>query len=226
MLYGFLLFILLISAASLVAIPILQSIFGLGGGPSDSYTVLVVGDNEVNVTLSEMQQMDVISRDGAYQNRLGNIGGNGTYRGVRVSDLLDLVGGMSEDDNITVIAIDGYNWTFPYYKVNPNQTYYDIQGDMVIAFGLDGSVVPNYSEGFRLMFLPEDGLYSNADANATSDPNPPGAGPQCVSNVVRIVLNRPGPSAQNEGDTDQFVMLSEQAFSSFIFRSARRESFS
>lgn len=220
MLYGFLLGVLLVSGGVLVAISILQD---LQVDPPDPPAVMLVGESEVNVTLQEMLQGDVITRLGAYQNRLGNIGGNGTYQGVRVSDLVDLVGGMAESDNVTVIALDGYNQTFPYSKVYPNQSYYDLQGDMVIAFGFEGDLVPSYSEGFRLMFLPEDGLYSNADANATTDPDPPGAGPQCVTNVIRVEVGRAISSMQSHERDNSQSMLSEQAFSWFACRTAPYE---
>jgi hypothetical protein len=64
---------------------------------------------------------------------------------------------------------------------------------MILAYEYNGTTVPDYEDGFRLMFLPEDGYYSNADANATSDPDPYAAGPQCVSNVVaiRVISMRP-----------------------------------
>jgi hypothetical protein len=187
-LYGFLLAILLLAGASIAAIYIIQNAYNQDSGPS----VLIVGESADSVTLNEMLGMSVITRDGAYQNRLGNIGGNGTYQGVRVSDLVDLVGGMEGEDTIKVIASDGYNQSFAYSKVYPNASFLEIQGDMVLAFSYEGQTVPAYAEGFRLMFLPEDGLYSNADANATTEPDPPGAGPQCISNVVRIEVNSGG----------------------------------
>lgn len=185
-LYSFLLGVLLLTGISIAAIVVLQNQSQLDEGPE----VRLQGTTTLNVTLSDMQQMDYITRNGSYQNSWGNVRGEGVYTGVRVSDLMDLVGGMNPDDNITVIGIDGYNQTFPYAKVYPNQTYYDIQGDMVIAFSFEGETVPDYLDGFRLMFLPEDGYYSNEDANATSAIGFSYAGPECVSNVLRIVLER------------------------------------
>jgi len=153
-----------------------------------AYYVTVVGGDGVaiNVTLGEMLNMTTVSRDSSYQNSYGNIRGRGNYTGVKVSDLVDLVGGMNEKDTLKVIAGDGYTQLFGYAKVYPNQTYSDIQGDMVLAYEYNGTRVPDYQDGFRLTFLPEDGYYSNADANATTDPNPSAAGPQWVSNVTRI----------------------------------------
>ncbi len=144
----------------------------------------------VNVTLTEMTEMSTITRTGSYQNSYGNVRGVGVYTGVLISDLLELVGGMLEDDSVRITASDGYSQTFEYGKVYPNATAWDIQGDMVLAYGYNDTIVPDYERGYQLIFLPEDGYYSNADANATTDPDPYAAGPQCVSNIVEIKVLR------------------------------------
>lgn len=139
-----------------------------------------------NVTLSDMLAMTTVSGNSSYQNTYGNIRGGGIYTGVRVSDLVDLVGGMGENDSLRIVADDDYSQSFERSKVYPNSTYLGIQGEMILAYSFNGTAVPNYEEGFRVAFIPEDGYYSNADANETTDPNPVAAGPQWVSNVVRI----------------------------------------
>jgi len=139
-----------------------------------------------NVTLSDMLAMTVVTGNSSYQNTYGNIRGGGIYTGVRISDLVDLVGGMGENDSLRIIANDGYSQSFERSKVYPNSTYLGIQGEMILAYSFNGTTVPDYEEGFRVAFIPEDGYYSNADANETTDPNPVAAGPQWVSNVVKI----------------------------------------
>jgi hypothetical protein len=156
--------------------------------------VSVVGEDgtAINVTLTQMLSMAGITRNGSYQNSYGNIRGYGLYTGVKVSDLVDLAGGMAESDYLKVTASDDYAMTFEYGKVYPNSSILAIQGEMVLAYEYNGTMVPEYEDGFRIAFLPEDGYYSNDDANATTDPNPSAAGPQWVSNVVRIeVLETP-----------------------------------
>jgi DMSO/TMAO reductase YedYZ molybdopterin-dependent catalytic subunit len=150
--------------------------------------VVGVGGNSQNVTLSEMMLMESVSGNSSYQNTYGNVRGVGEYTGVKVSDLLDLVGGVDEGFVVRVVAADGYSQTFERSKVYPNTTIWNIQGDMILAYEYNGTVVPDYEEGIRLAFIPDDGYYSNADANATTDPNPAAAGPQWVSNVVRIEI--------------------------------------
>lgn len=154
-------------------------------------TLTGVDGTSVNVTLTEMTGMSTITRTGSYQNSFGNVRGVGVYTGVLISELVELVGGMLEDDSVRITASDGYSQTFDYSKVYPDTAVWDIQGDMVLAYGYNDTIVPDYERGYQLIFLPEDGYYSSADANATTDPDPYAAGPQCVGNVAEIkVLSR------------------------------------
>jgi hypothetical protein len=163
-------------------------------GPEEQ-EVLVIGENgtQLTVKLSDMLEMPSITRNGSYQNSYGNIRGYGLYTGVNISALIDLVGGMTADDTVKITASDDYSQTFERGKVYPNQSFWDIQGDMVLAYEYNNTRVPDYEMGFRVAFLPLDGLYSNADANATTNPNPSGAGPQWVSNVAKIEVVSPEP---------------------------------
>jgi len=158
--------------------------------PSSNYFVEIegTGGTTQNVSLSEMLLMDPVIRNGSYENTYGNVRGVGIYEGIKVSDLVDLVGGVDEGFVVRIIASDGYSQTFERSKVYPNATVWGIQGDMILAYEYEGLTVPEYEEGLRLAFLPEDGYYSNADANASTEPNPAGAGPQWVSNVARIEI--------------------------------------
>ncbi len=180
---------MLLSAGVLAAIVIFQP------PPEEgdvTYIVLIGSDNTTeNVTLTEMLAMTSVSEYGSYQNSYGNVRGQGDYTGVKIADLVNLVGGMAENESLRVTASDEYSMTFGYYKVFPNASFLAIQGDMILAYEYNGTMVPDYEDGFRIAFLPDDGYYSNADANATTNPNPAGAGPQWVSNVVKIEVLGP-----------------------------------
>ncbi|MCK4567204.1 MAG: hypothetical protein KAU48_07835, partial [Candidatus Thorarchaeota archaeon] len=174
---------LLVAGAAMAALISLQ--------PTDSsseYYVEIVGSNGVsqNVTLTEMMLMDSVSGNSSYQNTYGNVRGVGVYKGVKISDLVNLVGGMDEGYVVRIVAEDGYSQTFERFKVYPNLTIWNLQGDMILAYEYDGLTVPEYEDGARLAFIPEDGYYSSADANATSEQDTSAAGPQWVSNVARI----------------------------------------
>ncbi len=148
------------------------------------------------VYLSEMLSMPAIERNGSFQNSYGNIRGQGEYRGVRIADLIELVGGMTEDQILIINSTDGYSQRFTYSNVYPNVTQYQYQGDMVLAYQYNGTMIPEYQDGPRLMFLPEDGCFSNDDANRTIDPEffTGAAGPKLVSRVAEIIVaERPQP---------------------------------
>jgi predicted phosphodiesterase len=132
--------------------------------------VQVVGRSglSLNLTYEELMAMDLLEGDSSYENLYGNIAGQGHYRGVPVRALLDLVGGMSEDDILTVTAADGYFQEFGYLNAHPDAAWLDLQGEMVVSLEMDGVLAPTWTEGPRIAMLPEDGLYSNSDCEATS----------------------------------------------------------
>ena len=77
-------------------------------------------------------------------------------RGTRVSDLCDLVGGMAPGTEVTFVATDEFTTTLPYDAIYPNPQVYSNLGDTVIAWYADGNYVPQYGDGPRLFFTPED----------------------------------------------------------------------
>lgn len=147
-------------------------------GAVDSIVVRGPGGT-VELSVADLSAMDVIERSSAFENQYGNIRGQGVYRGVRVADLVELVGGMRPDDQLEVHSNDGYHQTFAYANVyTPSEEFQGRQGDMAIAFGFGETagkvtLVPEWPDGPRVVFFPEDELYSNDDCRATS---PPGMG--------------------------------------------------
>lgn len=179
------------------------------GGPS--ITVIGADGTEQEVSLSEMRAMHIVSGYTSFQNSFGNVRGQGTYSGVRISDLIELVGGMEEQDRVVVNATDGYEVTYGYQKVYPEGSNLDLQGDMILAFEYNGTTVPDWEDGYRVIFVPEDGYYDNSDAEATTSEELFGgsAGPQCVSSVETIKVNNIAPPAltvQTESETLGFTM--------------------
>lgn len=182
--------VIVLAGASIGAIMFLQQ---PSTGPS--IDVIKKDDTQQTITFSQMQSMELVEAYGAYENSYGNPRGNGTYKGIKVSDLVDLTGGMESTDLIVVNASDGYSVTFPYSKVYPSLSTKDLQGDMILAYSYNETITPEWDLGFRIIFLPEDEYYSNADAESTTpeDYYPGAAGPQCVSNVVTIQITEREP---------------------------------
>ena len=127
----------LVAGGALAALVMFQP----SNNSSDSFVEVVGTETSQNVTLSEMLLMASITGNSSYQNSYGNVRGEGIYTGVNISDLVDLVGGMTEDDVLRVTAVDGYSVTFDRAKVYPNTTIFDIQGNYL----------PSLRPGFLLL---------------------------------------------------------------------------
>jgi 3',5'-cyclic AMP phosphodiesterase CpdA len=134
-------------------------------------SVLIVGANEhVTLTFDDLSIMDSIERYSSFQNQFGNWRGQGTYKGVKISTLVELVGGIDTNSRIRIVAADGFEQNYCYWNVYPNESWYEIQGDMTLAYRYNNSRVPDWEDGFRLVMLPQDGGYSNEDCTTTSVP--------------------------------------------------------
>jgi predicted phosphodiesterase len=137
--------------------------------PRDSVVVRgVKEDEDVTLSLDDLLQMTALSGFSSFQNQYDNWRGQGIYEGIAVSTLLDLVGGMTVNDTLRVMAYDGYYQEFSYFNVYPNASWTEIQGPMVLAYSYNGTRVLDWADGMRLVMLPSDGAYSNEDANLTS----------------------------------------------------------
>jgi 3',5'-cyclic AMP phosphodiesterase CpdA len=147
----------------------------------------------ITLGLHDLESLATIQRWGQFENQYGNLRGYGLYRGVLVSDLIALVGGMPSDQILMAEAYDGYHQTYGYSNVYPNASWYQLQGDFILAFEYNLTLPPDWTDGPRLTFLPLDGSYSNSDCEATSYPNQgyylyPSAGARWVRAVLRLSL--------------------------------------
>jgi hypothetical protein len=133
--------------------------------------VLLTGE-ERRVDLSRLRRLPVVSRRGESENQYGNWRDAGTYTGGLLRDLL----GTVTYENIEVAGADGYRVTIERARVE------DEEYPMVLAYAFNGVEVPAWTDGFRIVVLPEDGRISNEEYAATS------AGSYWVKNVVRLTL--------------------------------------
>lgn len=122
----------------------------------------------LNLTHYEMLMMTIEKGYSSFENFYGNIAGAGNYSGISIADLLELVGGMVEGDVLRVTSSDGYLQEFGYLNAYPTETWLGLQGEMVVALGLESELVPQWEDGPKLIMLAPDGVYSNADCEATS----------------------------------------------------------
>ena len=123
---------------------------------------------ERNVSHDELFALDQVHGYSSYENFYGNVGGMGNYSGVLLRHLIDIIDGMGEEDVLRVTSSDGYTQEFGYLNVYPDEYWGELQGEMLIALASESVVVPDWGDGPKLIMLAPDGLYSNADCEATS----------------------------------------------------------
>jgi len=115
--------------------------------------------------IAAMPRCEVVT---AFENKFGNLGGQGVYVGVRMAALVDMVGGMRPGQILVVTSSDGYAQEYAYENVYPSAKWLAIQGEMLLAYEKDGATHPAWGEGPRIVFAPADGVYHNSDCAATS----------------------------------------------------------
>ena len=84
-------------------------------------------------------------------------------KGTLVRDLVGLVGGMGTGTDVDFVAKDGWVTTMPYSSIHPDPAVFARQGEAVLAWYADGQYVPDYKDGMRLFFTPEDTIYGQWD---------------------------------------------------------------
>ncbi|MDD2666912.1 MAG: hypothetical protein PHQ37_08035, partial [Methanocellales archaeon] len=88
-------------------------------------------------------------------------------KGTSLRDICELVGGMGEGTDIKLVATDGYETTLGYdniYTEGLTTEQQERQGEAVIAwYTKDDGYVPDYTEGMRLFFTPDDYIFGHWD---------------------------------------------------------------
>ena len=161
-------FVLLIAASMT---PLIVQSLRSDTGPFIEIVDVVGGSRTIN--LSAMKTMAVLTREGSYQNQYGNWRDEGDYSGVL---LMDLIGDVAYEA-IEAVADDGYRVTIERPRVE------DVDYPMILAYRMDDAEVPDWTDGFRIAVLPEDGVVSNADYGVES------AGGYWVKRVRRLIIN-------------------------------------
>lgn len=166
--------------------------------PSRNLGIAVTGkQGDVVFTHEELLAMASMEREGQFQNVHGNFRGKGIYKGIPIRDLLEQIGGMEPSEMLVVHSWDGYSQEFAYENVFPQLIgWEEHQGEMVLAIEYNNMTAPDWDEGYRIVFLPEDGTYDNEDYRKTSMTDQgwylyESAGSRWVKIVQRLEVIRP-----------------------------------
>ncbi|MHA1912328.1 MAG: hypothetical protein ACTSYA_11610 [Candidatus Kariarchaeaceae archaeon] len=159
----------------------------LNGG----YDLIIIDLEEIehSFSLNDLSHFPKAEGYSSYENQFSNWRGYGYYIGVNIADLINEVGGMSEQGYITFEASDGYSINISYANIYPNETIYSYQGSCVLAYSYNSSFPPDWDEGYRLVFLPEDEGFSSNDLINSTNLEDYSAGSLWVQNVVKIIIN-------------------------------------
>ena len=157
----------------LVAVPMGYFILNQDDDEAADFSVALTGKGgeEETVDLASLENMDFMENVSSYQNRFNNWKGLGTYGGVELRDLADLVGGMAEGDVMTVTASDGYAVNLSYEQVYAGTEFLAVQGQIILAFEFNGSLMAEEDWPMIAVLAPDE-AFSNDDFNATAPDAP------------------------------------------------------
>jgi len=118
----------------------------------------------------EIAQLTVIEMVGGLKTSAGSINGPYTYTGAPLSEVLGLVGGVTDENSLRVTASDGYAMVFTWEELNGDfLTFSHVTGDEVeptepllpvLAYYEDGEPLIEGHGPVRLVILGEEGLIS------------------------------------------------------------------
>ena len=132
-------------------------------------TLPVIGDGVTHykyqgVTFDPADLWDPTETKGMNPPKIDN-----AIKGTKVKDLVELVGGMGTGTDILFVASDGYETHMGYSNIYTNPYVQSHQGDAVIAWYADGQYVPQYADGMRFMFTPDDHVFGQWNMHEALD---------------------------------------------------------
>lgn len=138
--------------------------------PEFSISLVGIGGEEITVNAETISEMEEVSMDGGLLTSAGTLKGPYKYSGVPLFDVLDLVGGVTDDNSLRVTAADGYAMVFTWEELNGEFITYNVNtGDEVeaqeelipvLSYMEDDEPLPDGHGPIRLVILGEEGLIS------------------------------------------------------------------
>ena len=121
--------VLLIIASVIVGVTSQQNASSI----ESSWKVNLIGKDGTEKTLNvkDIQKLTSYTGDGGFFTTTGIVYGPYKAKGVQITDLAGLVGGMEEDDLIMVSAEDGYSSVFDYEQVSGDINTYSYEDDSI-----------------------------------------------------------------------------------------------
>lgn len=139
--------------------------------PSTSEVLLtfIYGEQHINYTLEDLQNMETYTGYGGYKTRYPSIKGPYEYTGVNVTTLLSKIDNLPINYTLQVTASDGWVTNYSIDEIYGNVTVYNASGNesgiggvtMLLAFAENGDL--NFSDGpLRIAFVNDDEPYTDS----------------------------------------------------------------
>jgi hypothetical protein len=163
--------------------------------PSENTELVLVGPTGEmqELTLDEILDLRYVSGISVYQNSFSFWQGEGLYTGVPLSVFAELIGGILPGDILIVSTVDNYTTQiFSYENLYPSDSINKTQGIIILAYEFNNKRYPDWEDGLRIAFLPEDEEFSNNDSQSTAslESSISAAGPRWSKYVNRLEFRR------------------------------------
>jgi hypothetical protein len=140
--------------------------------PAMSLTVVGANGQQKVLTQKDIAALQSITGKGGSVGQGGMVKNPGTYTGVKLSDVCNLVGGITNGDTISVNCSDGYSVSFTYNQVANGKGFntYGSSGNtatptrpiyLILAYQYNGTNLPSGSGPLKTMVIGQDGLLSD-----------------------------------------------------------------
>lgn len=145
--------------------------------PFQRVNLTVIGNGQQKVLLSnDIAALSPYSGLGGTRSNSGSLANFGTYTGVPMLTLCNLVGGITSSNTVKITASDGFTSTLTYSQVNGQGiTTYNSTGSqvtptqpltMIVAYYLNGTIIPVDPGPLRVMTVGSEGLYTPGSLSA------------------------------------------------------------
>ena len=130
-------------------------------GDEPDWNLTVAGDQETVLTFAEIRALPAVEGYGYSVSTVGIKYGPNRYRGVLLSDLVEMAGGAGAEDLIYVSAEDGYLWVFDMAQLRGEEFFAFDENlreipapplNVILAYDRDGEPLA-YEEGGPLRLV-------------------------------------------------------------------------
>jgi hypothetical protein len=146
--------------------------------PIPHIELTLVASNGTQITLfsNDLLELSSYTADGGTRSSSGKLSNYGTYTGVPILTLCNLVGGVTSSNTVRVTAADTYTTTYTYNQVNGQDiTAYDSDGNqvtptqpltMIVAYYLNGTAIQADPGPLRTITVGPEGYYTTGSYSA------------------------------------------------------------